>query len=137
MPEEKRIPMSFFSKIESFLKKVFGSAKWENIARATLTVVAPLTETIVGLVAGEPAAAALGALINQIQSDLGVAATVIGQADQTPTLTGALTAVQSNLQAILTAGHITDPTTLQKVTAVVNTVAGEIEAVQKTLPAAV
>jgi len=128
--------MSFFSKVEAFLKKVFGSAKFENTARAALTIVAPLTETIVGLVAGEPAAAAVGAIINQVQSDLGVAATVIGEADQTPTLDGALSAVTSNLQTLLTAGHISDPTTLAKVTTVVNTIVGEVEAIQKTLPAA-
>jgi hypothetical protein len=129
--------MSFFSKVEAWLKKVFGSPKWENTARATLTIVAPLTETIVGLVAGEPAAAAVGAIINVVQSDLGVAATVIGQADATPTLDGALSAITTNLQALLTAGHISNPTTQTKVTAIVNTIVGEVEAIQKTLPATV
>jgi hypothetical protein len=127
--------MSIFGKIESWFKKVFSTTTWEQKAKATLTVIAPLLETIVALSAGEPAAATVASIIAEVQSDLGAAAALIGQAGSTPTLRSVLESVKSNLQSLLTAGHIKNPETQTKVTAAVNTIVGELEAVLSIVPA--
>lgn len=129
--------MSFFSKIESWFTKIYGKAPtWEKTASATLTVAAPLVETIVTLVAGEPTAAAVGVVVSQVQSDVAAVAALISTAGPAPSISSILNAITGNLKALLTAGDIKDATTLTKVESVVNLVVGEFEAILKVVPAA-
>jgi hypothetical protein len=125
---------SFFSKLESFFKKVFGSSTWERTAETAITITAPLLETLVALTAGEPAAAALTGVIKQAENDLAGTAVLLQQAqlgDGTAKTqaTNMIAAVDTNLQTLLTDAQIKDPATLEKVTAVVNTVSGELQAI--------
>lgn len=128
--------MKIFSSIEAWFKKVFTNApSWDKIASATLTVVAPLVETVVALTAGEPASAAIAVIVGKIQSDLGAATALIESATASPTLTTILNAVKANLSALLVAGQISDPKTVAEVTSIVNTVIAEIEAISSVVPA--
>ncbi len=128
--------MSLFSKIGLWFKKVFGSeAAWERIASATITVIAPLVETIVSLTASEPASAEVTAVVNQIQGDLAAVNLVITSAGgSNVTISSLLSAIETNLQTLLTDGQIKDPATLAKVTSVVDLVIGEIQAILKVIP---
>lgn len=128
--------MSFFSSIGNFFKKVFGSeAAWERIASATITVIAPLTETIIALTAGEPASAALAAVIEQIQNDLAAVNAVVTTAgSSTVDVNSLLTSIEVNLQTLLTAGQIKNPATLAQVTAIVDMLLGEIKAITSIIP---
>jgi len=127
--------MTFFGKIENFFKKVFGSTKWETTAASVITLVAPLLETVVTLTAGEPAAMLVENVIHEIQGDLAAVSAVVtsavvpGTTGSAAVATNVLTAVQNNLQQLLAAAEIKNPVTQQQVTGIVNTVAGEINAI--------
>jgi hypothetical protein len=135
--------MSLFASIENEFKKIFGSTKWEMTAETALTLISPLLTTVIALTAGEPAAAAVGAILAKIQSSLAAAIKVLGDVkagnatstSAVATLSATLSSVQADLKTLLTAGQIKDPTTQAKVTAVVNTVVGEVQAVLAVIPA--
>jgi hypothetical protein len=123
---------SFFSRIKAWLKKVLGSAPaWEHTASETLTFAAPLAETIVGLTAGEPAAAAIASVVAKIQTGLAAAAVTIEGAGPSPTLTSTLNSVKENITTLLTAGQIKDAATQAKVQAIADTLFEEIEAIEQ------
>ena len=134
--------MSFFSKIEAAFKKVFGSSKWEQTAETTLTLVAPLLETLLALTAGAPAATAVGVVIAKIQMGLATAAKLssdikagtVSSANGAQQLSAMLAAVQADLGTLLTATQIKDQTTQAKVTAIVDSISGEVQAIIAALP---
>jgi len=133
--------MSFFKGIESFFKKLFGSTNWEKTASTTLALVGPLTEEIVALSAGEPAAAEVQSIITEVQSDLALVSGVVSgatPASASPSListaTNSLNSVKSNLSGLLAAGHIKDPAKVAQVTGLVNTIVGEVEAILSAMP---
>lgn len=129
--------MSWFKDIENWMAKAFNAApSWQQTASATLTVTAPLLQTIVTLSAGEAAGAEVGSIVSEVQSDMAAAATLIKSSGATPTLTSVLGSIQTNLGGLLTAGHIKDQGTLTKVTSIVNTFVGEIEAIASVIPKA-
>ena len=133
--------MSFFSKIEKVFKDIFGSNKWEQTAATALSIVSPLVETMVALIAGEPAAILQG-ILTKVQAGLSsvsslAASVAAGTANSTTAAgeaKGILSGVQSQLQSLLTAGQIKDPATLAKVTAIANTIIEESEAILAALP---
>src|ERR1039458_7668805 len=137
--------MSFFSKIEAAFKKVFGSSKWEQTAETTLTLVAPLLETLLALTAGAPAATAVGVVIAKIQMGLATAAKLssdikagtLNATTGAAQLSAALTAVQADLATVLSAAQIKDQTTQATVTALVDMVSGEVQAILAAVPAPV
>jgi hypothetical protein len=124
-----------FAKIKAFFAKVFKSTTWIQVASGTLTVVAPLVETILALLAAplEPEAATI---FSEIQADLGAASVLITTAGTggTATLTSVLDSVKTNLALLVPAMKIKDEATAAKVTAVVNTVIGEVEAIIQAVP---
>lgn len=121
---------SFFSSVESEFKKLFGSAPAVlQTVSGTLTVVAPLISTILVLTGEEPEAAAVAVVVSQVQSDIAAVSALIKSSGSTPTVTSVLTAVIANLKDLLTAGDIKNPETLTKVTAAVNVIVSEFEAV--------
>jgi len=131
---------SFFSKVKSFFEKVFGSGNWERTVGSVITIVAPLVETLVALTAGEPEATEIQSVVNQVQSDL---AAVAALATSVTPASGATTyqqigtvlnGVKTNLASLLAAGHIKDTATLTKVTAIVDTVVNEVEAILSEVP---
>lgn len=133
--------MSFFASVKSFFHKLFGSLpSWEKSASSTLTLLAPLTEELLALVAGEPAAAEATSIIAEVQKDMATIAAVTSGAAGAPsassyqTATTALNSIKSNLSGLLTAGHVKNPETLAKVTGVANTIIGEVEAILAEIP---
>jgi hypothetical protein len=130
-----------FKKIGSFFNKLFNNApSWSQKASTAITLVAPLTNTLVALADGEEAAAQATSIVHEVQSDLAAASSLLSEAHGTATapagLSSILQGVTDNLSALLAAGHIKNPNTVTKVTAVVNTIAGEISAVIASLPKA-
>jgi hypothetical protein len=131
---------TFFHRIAAFFGR-FKDVKWTQVASSTLRIAGPLAETLVALVAGEPAAAVLTDVINEIQTDLGAAAGLLAS-DQAATAAGAsqvqalLGAVKSNLAQLLSAAQIKDAGTQAKVTAVVSSLTDEVDAILGSIPKA-
>lgn len=132
--------MSFFSKVASFFEKFIKNTTWEQKASAGLGLLAPGLESIVALTAGEPDAAEIQKVVAEVQSDLGTIAGLLSQSQAgvsvTATLVNVLNSIKGNLSALLAAGHIKDQATLQKVTAIVNGVIAEVEAILPLIPTA-
>ena len=120
---------SFFSKVKAELKKLFTHAPgWEASAAATLTYVAPLVETVVALV--DPAVApAVDGVMAKVQSAMAAAAVVVKQAGPMPTLVTYLRAIQSDLAQVESVAGIKDPVSAAKLTTLIETIEGEIEAI--------
>lgn len=132
----------WFTGIWDFFKKLAHSNTWERSVSTTLNLIAPLTEEIVTLTAGEAAATEVQSIVTQVQNDLALVSGVVSGAESgaaaNPTALGtaqsALQSVSSNLSGLLAAGHIKDPATLTKVTSTVDMIVGEIEAILKAIP---
>lgn len=131
-----------FKKIGSFFSKLFTKAPSVlQVASSTLTLTAPLVEEIYTLVSGDPAdATEAGNVIAEVQSGMAAASALIAQshnsldASTQQKLVTVLNAVKSNLGELLTVGHIKNPDTLTKVTAITNLAVGELEAIISSLP---
>ena len=133
--------MSFFDKIGRFFKKVFSTTSWEQTASATITVVAPLLETVVALVAGAPAEALVANVVSEIQSDLAASTVLIqdaalgnGTTSTKTAIQSILTAVQTNLKSLENMAEIKDAATQAKVTAAVSAIGAEITAILTAIP---
>ena len=130
-----------FKKIGSFFSKLFNNApSWSQKASTAITLVAPLTNTLVALADGEEEAAQATSIVHEVQSDLAAASSLLSEAHGTPLapagLKSILQAVTDNLSALLAAGHIKNPDKVTKVKVVVGTITGEISAVLSSLPTA-
>jgi Flp pilus assembly protein TadB len=126
--------------IEAWFKKLFGSTKWEKTASSVLTYIAPLLETIVALVAGQPVEAAVAAIVAEIQGDLAAASALIANANVlgVSPVAGAinlLNSVKANLAELLAAAQVKDTAVQQKITAIANSIIGEVEAILAAIPA--
>lgn len=130
--------MSFLS----IFKKLFSHAPtWSQTASATLTLTAPLLQTILLTTAGEEDAAQVSKVIAEVQTDLALAAHLIsdsnGQAPTADTIAAintALDAVSDNLSDLLAAIHIKNPTTKTKVETITKTIIGETQAILALVP---
>lgn len=121
--------LSFFARVKAELKKLFTHAPgWEASAAATMTYVAPLVETLVTLVDPE-LAPVVNALIVKIQSAMAAAAVVIKDAGPAPTLVTYLRAVQNDLAQVQSAAGVKDAATAAKLTAVIETISAELNAI--------
>jgi hypothetical protein len=126
-----------FKKIGGFFSKLFGKAPSAlQTISTTLTLTAPAAEEIYALVTGDPGDAAEAAnVVAEIQSGIAAASTLIASshssADATTyqKLDTILGAVKTDLQSLLTAGHIKNPQTLAKVTGIANLAIGELDAI--------
>lgn len=130
---------SAWQHIEAWFKKLFGSTKWEKTASSVITYVAPLLETIVALVAGQPVEAAVAAIVAEIQGDLAAASALIANANVlgVSPVAGAinlLNSVKANLGQLLAAAQVKDTALQQKITAISNSIIGEIEAILGAMP---
>ena len=125
---------TFAAYAEKELVKLFNEApKIEEIASPILTYVGAALQIIVGAEAGAPAAAIVGSVIKQAQSDLVAVSGLIYDFGATPSASSIVSGVQSDLGSLLTAGHITNATSVSNVTKVVDS----LSALAKALPAAV
>lgn len=134
--------MTFFKKAFDWLKKVFTNTDWTHAAQVSITIAAPLVETVAGLVAGPAADAEVTNIVNVVKTDFGVVSTTLGQvqagSSNVNTITllkNTLSSIVTNLQSLLTVADIKDAGTKQTVTMTVNTIVGEIEAILASVPA--
>jgi len=132
----------FWERVEAAYKKMFGSTSWEKTASSVLTYVAPVAETLVALTAGGPAATLVAGVVAAVQNDLATVSAVVSDATATPpanelaAATNALNSIKSNLSSLLNAADVKNSAKATEVTAAVNTVIGEVEAMLQAIPAA-
>lgn len=127
---------TFFEKVVAEFEKLFKTASWEQTAQSVITYAAPLVENLIGLVAGGPAEALVTGVVNIIKSDLatlsavvtGASAALPAAATDIQVAEAALTSIQNNLSAILQSAEVKSAATAAKVTSVVNTILGEVQA---------
>jgi hypothetical protein len=130
----------FWDKVETAFKKLFGSASWEKTTSSVLTYVGPLLETLLSLT--DPAVAPLvTGIVNTVQSDLATVSAVVSGATATPpanelqAVTNALGSIQTNLAALLSAAGVKNSANAAQLTAVVDTIIGEVKAIAENIPA--
>jgi hypothetical protein len=124
--------MSFLSKVEAEFKKLFGETpSILQKAQSAIAFAAPIIQLVVAETDPKDAAT-VGNIIGSVKSDISTASAVItdahgGTPDATAlqTVGASLSAVNSNLSALLSAGHIKNTSTQAKITAIV----GEFNAV--------
>lgn len=118
--------MSVFSSFTTWVKsewtKVFNEApKIEVLADTVLKYAVPALSIIVGAEAGAPAGALVASVGAEAQKDLSAVSGLIYDFGATPTAASIVSGVQSNLQGLLTAGHISNANSVANVTKVVST----------------
>jgi hypothetical protein len=125
---------TLFEKLKELFEKIeLNEPQIEKAALITLNVALPLAVTIIGLTAREPAAASVVAIVNAVETELNNVTSTISTAGLTPTVTGGLNAVLTNLDGLLKGAYIKDPATLAKVEGVTKTIVGEIESILKVI----
>jgi hypothetical protein len=90
------------------------------IADKVLPYASLLLQTVIGAEAGAPAAAVAGKILSKAQADLDVANALIYDTGPTFTAAAAINAVQSNLEDLLSATQISNPTSVATVTKAIN-----------------
>ena len=120
--------MSLFSEVEGFFKKFFSKAPSTTVVSlAVVNTIAPLAETVIALV--DPALETVAApIITEIQADLAVLSNTLKNGS-TSNVTTLVSAIQTNLSALLTAGHIKDPASVAKATGLVNLIKSELSVI--------
>jgi len=113
--------VTLFDDAKSFFAKVFKNAPSDTAAAlSVINTIAPEAELVFALV--DPTLAVVAnPIITEIQADLATVANLL-KSGNTVSVGTFLTAIKSNLTALLTAGHITDPTSVTKVTGIVSAV---------------
>jgi len=132
---------SVFEKAGAEIEKLFGgSASVEQKVQATITFVAPLVNTVVVL--ADPAIApTVAKVISTVQADLALVSTVVQGATPAPgssaatTATTALNSVKTNLSELLTDSGVKNSANFSKISAAVNLIIAEVEAVLSGLSA--
>lgn len=126
--------MSFLSSFSSFFKNLFTSApSWTKNVQNVITLVKPLLITVVGMTAGSTDATAVNAVMTEVSADLDLLGTLCAQAKSDGStkdkVIAVLGSIVANLNGLLSAGHIKNTATLNKINVTVETVIGEVEAV--------
>ncbi len=124
-----------------------GTAQWIKMAQQILPVVLPMITnlvTAVVLLEGKTVPTAdvntISATANQVSADLNLVGQLVDQYQTSPNVTtvekinAALADVQTHLNGLLPALHITDPATVQKITAITTLIASETNAFEQILP---
>lgn len=123
---------TFASKFEAEFAKLWAKApQIDTVILTTLTFVAPLIETAVGLEAGAGAGNAVTAVLNTVEQDLIAAKGLVTAVGPTPSVTNLINGVANDLSALLTAGGVKNSTSISNITLVVK----ELEALAAAIPA--
>lgn len=107
--------------------------KVESVLAATLKYAGPALQTVISAEVGGPAGAVVGKALADAQAGLVAASGLVYDFGATPTVSGVLSSVTTNLSSLLAAGHITNPTSV----ATVNRVVNELNTVAAVVPAIV
>lgn len=128
--------VTMYDDVKGWFAKVFKNLPKDEVAAlSALNVVAPDAEILLALV--DPAAAVIATpIITEVQADLGTIATLLKNGN-TVNLGTFLTAVKTNLSALLTAGHITNPTSVTKAQGIVAAIIGVMDSIASEIAATV
>lgn len=126
--------VKFFEKIGHALKKVFGSTNWETQAISTISYAEPIVVGILGFV--DPLAVPLvTGILTEIVASLSTVKALVKQGTVPPgspaslTIVTELNSVKTNLAALLEDAHIKNSEKIAQITAAVNIVNGEVDAI--------
>lgn len=127
---------SWFEKVKAEFLKLFGKEQeWDKAASTAIAIAAPLVETVLGLV--EPAVVPeVQVIVSRVQTYLAGASALVAEAQATPTLTGFLNAVESDMTSLLSLAGVKNSASASKISAIVTTIVGEVKAILSALPAA-
>lgn len=134
--------MSFLTTLHTFgawaekeLAALVGAApKVEQVAASILKYAGPALQTVVAIEAGAPAGAIVGKVISDAQAGLTAASGLIYDFGAQPNIASVVSSVQNNLAALLTAGHVTNSTSVATVTKVVTELGSLAGALNTTAP---
>lgn len=131
---------NLFKDIKGFLGELFENETWEQAAANDIALVSPAIQLVIAETVGEDDAAEVSQVTAEVEKDLNLVASIIAgtkstiQSDQVAKIRAVLATVKANLSSLLSAGHIKNEKTLEKVTTIVNGVISEIDAVLSILP---
>ena len=119
-----------FQDIENLFKKLFkNEPSWAQVASADIAYVAPIIETILALFGQGAIDATVTATVAVIQTDLVLATKFIQALDSSKNLTDVLEALKANFLGLLQLAAIKNSDKVSTITAYVNGVVAEIEAI--------
>lgn len=134
--------MSFFSTLKNYAHTftAWVAKEYTKLYAAEPTIAAvadsvfkytiPALQILVGMEAGAPAANVVGTIAAEAQSSLHAASALIYDFGPSPTVTSIVKGVQDNIGTLLTAGHVTNPASVDAANKIVNSLA----ALVSTLP---
>ncbi len=136
--------MSFLSTLHTFgawaekeLAALVGKAHAvEQVIASVLKYAGPALQTVVTAEAGAPAGALVGKVIADAQAGLTAASGLIYDFGASPSLASVVSSVESNLSALLSAGHVTNSNSVATVTKVVTELGSLATALSSSTPAA-
>lgn len=136
--------MSFISTLHTFgawaekeLALLVGKAPAvEQTVASILKYAGPALQTVVTAEAGAPAGAIVGKVVSDAQAGLIAASGLVYDFGASPSVASVVGSVQSNLSALLTAGHITNSTSVATVTKVATELGSLVTALGGTTPTA-
>lgn len=134
--------MSFISTLHTFgawaekeLALLVGKAPAiEQTVASILKYAGPALQTVVTVEAGAPAGAIVGKVIGDAQAGLIAASGLIYDFGANPSVASVIGSVQTNLSALLSAGHVTNPNSVATVTKITTELGSLVTAL--TTPAA-
>jgi len=92
----------------------------EPILSSILQYGGMVLQTVVTVEAGQPAGAIVGKVILDAQAGLVAIRSTVYDAGATPSISSTIASIQTNLNALISAGHVTNPTSVANITKVVN-----------------
>ena len=136
--------MSFLSTLHTFgawaekeLAALVGKAPAvEQVIASVLKYAGPALQTVVTAEAGAPTGALVGKVIADAQAGLTAASGLIYDFGASPSLASVVSSVESNLSALLSAGHVTNSNSVATVTKVVTELGSLATALSSSTPAA-
>ena len=108
----------------------------EQVAASVLKYAGPALQTVVTAEAGGAAGAVVGKVVADAQAGLVAASGLIYDFGASPTVASVVSSVESNLSALLSAGHITNSTSVATVTKITTELGSLATALTSATPAA-
>lgn len=94
------------------------------VADSVFKYAIPAIQILVGMEAGQPAAALVGQVAKEAQSSLHAASALIYDFGPQPSVTGIIKGVQDNLSGLLKAGHVMNQQSVDTANKIVNSLGG-------------
>lgn len=125
----KNFAHTFTSWVANEYAKLYGAMPAINqVADSVFKYAIPAIQILVGMEAGQPAAALVGSVAADAQSSLHAASALMYDFGPHPSVTGIVQGVQSNLNSLLTAGHIKNQNSIDTATKIVNSLGALVAA---------